>query len=338
MRAILAPRTKLLPGLGSRLGAHPRLASLTLRVLRRAPGRLLHGAVYRNVTRPLVQRMDARLVVPVAGGSRMIVETSDVPGRLLACSGVWEPHVTAAFRYLLSPGDVCVDAGAHIGYFSLLASKLVGPFGRVYALEPEEKTYCALCANLELNAAHNVLALPVAAGARDGRELLYPAPTGNSGSAALRRRWGTFDPENEASKPRAVSVSSISSILDPAELSRLRLVKIDVEGYELEVLHGLAEVFDAGYRPALVVEVHGDAAPAVGAWAAESRRTHGLFTYRLVAGRSSDRSVPDTAPVEPIHDTELRSLESKFFELLLSPLPLIDDGASAARSAVLGAG
>ena len=141
----------------------------------------------------------------------------------------------------------------------------------------------------------------------------------------------------KTSKPRAVSVSSISSILDPAELSRLRLVKIDVEGYELEVLHGLAEVFDAGYRPALVVEVHGDAAPAVGAWAAESRRTHGLFTYRLVAGRSSDRSVPDTAPVEPIHDTELRSLESKFFELLLSPLPLIDDGASAARSAVLRA-
>jgi FkbM family methyltransferase len=232
-----------------------------------------------------------------------------------------------------------VDAGAHIGYFSLLASKLVGPFGRVYALEPEEKTYCALCANLELNAVRNVLALPVAAGARDGRELLYPAPIGNSGSAALRRRWGTFDPENEASKPWAVSVSSISSILDPAELSRLRLVKIDVEGYELEVLHGLAGVFDAGYRPALVVEVHGDAASAVGAWAAESRRTHGLFTYRLVAGCSSDRSVPDTAPVEPIHETELRSLESKFFELLLSPLPLIDDGASAAqRSAVLGAG
>ena len=254
----------------------------------------------------------------------MTVETSDVIGRVLAASGVWEPHVTAAFRGLLSPGDVCVDAGAHIGYFTLLASKLVGPLGCVYALEPEPVTFEALCANLELNAARNVLPLRVAAGSQDGQELLYPAPAGNSGSAALARRWGAFDPESEASKPRMVVVRSISTIVDPAELPRLRLVKIDVEGFELEVLRDLAGIFAAGYRPALLVEVHGDVARAVGNWSSEVRRQHGLLTYRLVAPASSNRSVPASIPAQPMSDSQLRALGDEFFYLLVSPIPLDD--------------
>ena len=113
-RSLLSPRGRFLPGLGARLATHPRLAVFVLVTLRRLPRGRVRTAVYRNVGRPLVTRMGS-LEVPVSGGSRMLVDPSDLIGRVLAISGVWEPHVTAAFYELLSPGDVCVDVGGMRG-------------------------------------------------------------------------------------------------------------------------------------------------------------------------------------------------------------------------------
>ena len=115
----------------------------------------------------------------------MAVDTTDVMGRMLATSGVWEPAATAAFRSLLSPGDVCVDVGAHVGYYTLLASKLVGPAGHVFALEPAPSTFEALSSNLASNAVTNVTALRFAAGAAHGRAALYDPPSGNAGRASI---------------------------------------------------------------------------------------------------------------------------------------------------------
>jgi hypothetical protein len=132
--------------------------------------------------------MSTTLEVPVYGGSRMTVDTSDLIGQVLAVSGVWEPHITAAFRELLASGDVCVDVGAHIGYFSLLASRLVGPHGHVYALEPAPATYAALRSNLELNGVTNVTALRVAAGDREREGLLHEDRPGNTGASSILPR------------------------------------------------------------------------------------------------------------------------------------------------------
>lgn len=68
----------------------------------------------------------------------------------------------------LKPGDVFVDVGANIGYFSLLASKLVGPGGRVVAIEASPEVFDLLRRNLELNKAHNVRAVNVAISDREG--------------------------------------------------------------------------------------------------------------------------------------------------------------------------
>ncbi len=159
-----APRSRALPALGARLGSRPRLARAVLAVPQRLPIRRLRAAAVSHVTTPLVYGMDAQLEVAVVGGSRMRVDTTDVAGRMLATSGVWEPHVTAVVRSVLRPGDVVVDVGANIGYFTLLAARLVGSSGRVHALEPSVGTYERLVANLELNDAANVVPERVAAG------------------------------------------------------------------------------------------------------------------------------------------------------------------------------
>src|SRR4029077_7247904 len=144
-RSAVAPRERLLPGLGARLASRPRLVRTILVFLRRVPG------ADRHISRPLIRRMATRLELPLTQGFRMHADTGEGMGRVLAATGVWEAHVTAVFTRLLSPGDVCVDVGAYTGYFTLLASKLVGNSGHVYALEPASQTRKELVSNLELN-------------------------------------------------------------------------------------------------------------------------------------------------------------------------------------------
>jgi FkbM family methyltransferase len=295
-RSLLSPRERLLPGLGARLSAHPSLAAAVLVAMRRLPGARLRSLAYRQVSLPLVQRMAAELDVPVVGGFRMLADTSDVPGRALATSGIWEPYVTAALRRLLSAGDVAVDVGSNAGYFTVLASRLVGPSGHVYALEPGAEAFAMLRRNLELNRVSNVTALPVAAGADEGRAPLFGPAPGNTATSSLRR---VPDPATAPGGLAAteVAVRPLRSVLRPADLDRLRVVKIDVEGYEVEVLRGLEPIFDLGLRPALVVEVHESFDPDAPGYIVEFCERHRLQARWLV-----DDDTPDlrTAPADRV--------------------------------------
>ena len=298
-RSLLAPRARLLPGLGARLGARPRLAAAILVALRSLPGRRLRRAAYVNVSRPLVDRMTAHLQVPVSGGLRIIADTSDFVGSTFAAAGMWEPHLTRPFQRLLSPGDVFVDVGAHIGYYTLLASKLVGPEGHVYALEPTRTTYEALCANLALNDVANVTALCVAAGAEERRALLGDAPPGHSARASVRGPSGTDRAgEQGDAATTSVDVRPVASVVPQSERERVRLVKIDVEGYEAEVLLGLEALFEMGTRPALLVEIHADAVNEVAAYLVKLATTYGLTALELVEEEPFERAAPAGPPRE----------------------------------------
>lgn len=253
-RALLAPRERLLPALGARSGAYPRIAAFLVSAPRWLPGAWLRATAYRNVSRPFLGRMKARLVVRVNGGGRMRVDTADVTGRTIAVTGAWEPHVTDVFSRLLLPGDVCIDVGAHVGYYTLLASRLVGPHGHVYAIEPASTTYAELRRNLALNRVSNVTALNLAAGAADGRGILYDGPPGNAGQASMQ------EPVNMSGDPSArgseVQVRRVVSVIAPDHHLRVRLVKIDVEGFEFDVLRGLEPLLYAGAHPAVLMELH----------------------------------------------------------------------------------
>ena len=253
-RALLAPRERLLPALGARIGDYPRVAASLVSAPRRLPSARLREAAYRNVSRPFLRRMRAHLVVRVNGGGWMRVDTADVTGRTIAVTGAWEAHVTRVFSRLLSPGDVCIDVGAHVGYYTLLASRLVGPRGHVYAFEPASAAYAELRRNLELNGVWNVTALNVAAGAADGRGVLYDGPPHNAGRASMQEPVNMSD-DLEA-RSSEVEVMRVASVIAPEHHSRVRLIKIDVEGFEFDVLRGLEALLDAGAQPAMLMELH----------------------------------------------------------------------------------
>jgi FkbM family methyltransferase len=267
--------------------------------------------------------MDAQLVVPIHGGSRMIVDTSDTMGRVIAASGVWEPHVTAMVSRLLSPGDVCVDVGAHIGYYTVLAARLVGPGGRVYALEPSPAVNAALRANVVLNSATQVTTLRVAAGASDGRAELVAPPSGNSGQASTR----IVASSGSDLRPDEVRVQPVASVVDESNVRRLRLVKIDVEGYEAEVLEGMESLFVGGARPAVIVEVHPHRVRETVAAMDRMQSAFSLCAFELVRVPPHERFAEVPPPRELM---SLAEVEERCREQTLNVV-LVSDGTSLGR-------
>lgn len=250
-------------------------------------------------------------MVSVTGGGKMFVSTDDAIGRVLAISSVWEPSATAAFRHLLSPGDVCVDVGAHLGYFTLLASKLVGDDGHVYAFEPSPRNYEGLLANLARNGVTNVTPLGIAAGASATHALLHEGPGTNSGRATLRPVRPNLSPIED--QGLLVEVRPISECIPQHHHTRIRVIKIDVEGTELEVLRGLTPIFDLGERLAVLVEFNPrwSEDPNAIARLDDLRRTYGFNLQLLSAGYLLETLFPSKleAPVElampPPHECDL---------------------------------
>jgi len=153
------------------------------------------------------------------------VVTSDVIQRYLWLFGVWEPHLTTWMRSRITPGDLVVEAGAHTGCFTLLASRLVGPSGRVVAIEPSPAFHQALTANITANGCGNVRTINAAVSDTTGRLTFYlERATNLGGTIAVRPR--TVDASFEA------DAAPLPTLLTDAELTTARLIKIDVEGSE----------------------------------------------------------------------------------------------------------
>jgi FkbM family methyltransferase len=297
---------------GRRVAKRRWLATRLMRLPAVSPARTLRARLYRSLSWPLATRLGVETEVSVAGGSRMVVRTDDLVGRVLATSGVWEPNLTAAFARALSPGDICLDVGAHIGYYTLLAARLVGPHGHVYAFEPSPGSYRRLRANLGLNGFENVTALQLAVGEHEGRAVLYEGPATNSGLATLSPALAAkgTTPAREVN----VEVAPATSVLAAGDLARVRVIKIDVEWHELEVLRSLTPLFELGAPLSVFVEwTPRRSAPDAADDLLRLCETHGFAVFGLPSGYSLARLFPDHV-VEP---TPLDALPGEPYDLLL---------------------
>ncbi len=139
-------------------------------------------------------------------------------------------------------GEVVLDIGANVGFYTMRASRAVGPAGQVVALEPSEHNAQQLEQNLRLNGLSNVRVIRKAAWSHAGLVGWYESqvPTTNKVS-----------PDSTA-KIEAVTVDELVEQLD---LPRVDWIKVDVEGGEVEVLRGAWRTLEQ-FRPVLLIEVH----------------------------------------------------------------------------------
>jgi FkbM family methyltransferase len=260
--------------------------------------------------------MDAELLIRAAGGVRMIADPPDPNGRALASSGLWEWNVGAAIRANLGPGDVFVDVGANAGYYSALAALVVGNEGHVYAIEPAPSTFLKLERNLALNSVENVTALAVAAGAAEGSASLYGPASGHDPSSSLLRRFAD-------AVDSQVPVRPLHRIVEFRHRDRLKLIKVDVEGYEDAVLRGLEPLLEDGVQPLLLVEVHASLNADAPAVVADFCERHRLRTEWLVEDEGIDDHLAPADRQLVVRDLgappDLSSVPRSRYALLLTP-------------------
>lgn len=155
----------------------------------------------------------------------------------------YEPVTRKTLLDALRPGMAVADIGAHIGFYTLLAAKRVGPQGKVYAVEPSEDNLGFLRENLELNGLLNVEVHPVAVGAK--REVRTFHLTGSSDSHGFYSHPLTETVEE-------ISVQAVP--IDEIVAGEVGLMKIDVEGAELEALEGMRRTLTENPRLTLCIE------------------------------------------------------------------------------------
>lgn len=152
-------------------------------------------------------------------------------------------------------GDTFLDIGANIGIYSIAAAMRVGQSGKVYAIEPNKINTTSLHRNVKYNSLDSVvkvLAVPVASGlsvAEFNYMSLESAMTGAQfGSRLVNGREKEFRP---AMSELMVGVS-VDYLVESGAISSPHLVKIDVDGLELEILRGMKEVLKSTHRPRAV--------------------------------------------------------------------------------------
>ncbi len=173
-------------------------------------------------------------------------------GRSLEFYGEYCEHEADLYRQLLRPGDTVVEVGANIGALTVPLARAVGPRGSVIALEPQRVVFQMLCGSAALNELRNVHAYHLAVGSRNGGTEVpmanYDAP-GNFGAIAL----GTDQDWRRSGETMTEPVSIVTLDYFLKDNKAARLLKIDCEGMETEVLDGASQ-FIFRHRPIIYAE------------------------------------------------------------------------------------
>jgi FkbM family methyltransferase len=254
----------------SRLG-HERLLALE-RLRRRNP--LVRALI--APARWWMRRGSVRVEGGLGDGLRLSmahIPVSHAHAGLLS-RGTLEMSVQEAMKRLLAEGEVFYDVGANVGFFSLAGARHVGPAGAVYAFEPVPENAAAIRASAGLNGLSNLEVVEKAAGRTSGRDRLLLVED---------LSWSHL--ESQGWHPRTrdtleIEIVAIDELVAAGAMRPPQLVKIDVEGAEIDVLEGMRATIEQ-HRPAIVCELHDTAAAFV-----ETMERLGYETSNLEAKQS----------------------------------------------------
>lgn len=232
--------------------------------------------VYRWILRPPF--LEARIP---EFDLRLQVHTNDVIGRHLYKYRSYEPEVGRCLsnHVRFEPGDVVLDVGANIGWYSLIIERMAKIPLDILAFEPDPDNFALLTENIRRNGCHRVTPIQAAAGPEPAQQLLYRYAKGNAGRHSLL--------PIHAGNAVGINTVRIDDVWHQKALGNrvLRLIKIDVEGYELRALQGAGDLLArcqwllAEYSPGFMRRGGMEPADLV-----DLLEGHGLIPHQVGAG------------------------------------------------------
>jgi FkbM family methyltransferase len=218
-------------------------------------------------------------------GFELELDERDPLQRHLAAEREYEPEVSWIYPYLLRSGDAMIDGGAHIGYLTLLGSSCVGPRGSVHAFEPVSATHAAL-ANVRLTQA--------ALGPRSGT-LDLELPIDPEGAGILA--WGATAIQAGRGAIERVPMVTLDEYADRARLRDVRVLKLDLEGAELDALAGARDLLRARRVQHVVCELNTYLLDLTGERYDERRALLASYGYRCWQLTKSGRIEVQRGPI-----------------------------------------
>ena len=198
-----------------------------------------------------------------------------------------------AIRKLVKKGDTTIDIGANIGLFSVFLSKEVGSKGKMYAFEPVQETYWRMRENLTLNRCTNAFAYQQAVSNKNGKATMNIFPEGYGA-------WNTFGKPTFGKivpvATESVKITTLDSFVRDNKIGKVDFLKIDVEGYEHDVLEGAKELLSRGKVKYLSFEISD--IPLKGAGKTGAQIFDKLREYGYTAYEFNPESNKFTGPVE----------------------------------------
>jgi len=194
-------------------------------------------------------RQQDLLLVENINGYQMIVSPHDTGiGIELIYSRVHEPQVTKLLPYMVNSGDIVLECGANIGYYTLILSRLVEEHGLIIAVEPNPSACDLLRINLRLNKASNVDVHELALGEEKGTVQFYIPSASNLSSITPMKGQKIIEVID-------VEIDTIDSLVERLALPRLDLLRMDIEGYEAVAINGSMNSLSR-FHPRILLECH----------------------------------------------------------------------------------
>lgn len=187
----------------------------------------------------VIEVQGSKMYVGIKGESYAIKKTLEG----YASSRIHEKATTEIFKEAVKEGDIVVDAGANIGYFTLLAARLVGPTGKVFAFEPEPKNYSYLIKNIKLNHYDNVIAIQKAVSDKNGQTELYICDY-DTGHHTINQYNGVeVYSRGRRTEKHSIGIETVTldSFLE-GKTDHIDAIKMDVEGAEFLALAGMDRI------------------------------------------------------------------------------------------------
>jgi FkbM family methyltransferase len=197
--------------------------------------------LYRKISKIILPQLKSRTFIPTIFGFDLVVGPDNAFDYYYL--GFYEMGALNFFKNVLTHGDVFVDVGANIGLMSFYSSPRVGQSGKVLAVEPTQRFFDDLENGIRKNNFKNILPLKIGLGSTPGKVPIY-----HNSVCPSMIQTGSGDPSE------IIEIQTLDSVLERHAVSKVKLIKIDVEGFELEVVKGGQKLFSSAHAPVVCIE------------------------------------------------------------------------------------